>query len=73
MSQELSTVINELNLQRRLEGLDPVDPVSQRWAVINYIYDQLAGEKLYGTRTARQASKRKQQLELAKEQLLETV
>ena len=55
-----------------MEGLDTVEASSQRWVVLDYIYDQLASETLYGARTARQARTRKQFLELAKSQLLET-
>ena len=72
MSQELKQVVKDLNRARKMEGPDNVEASSQRWVVLDYIYDQLASETLYGARTARQARTRKQFLELAKSQLLET-
>jgi hypothetical protein len=72
MSQELNQVVTELNRERKFEGHAPVDAASrERWVVLDYIYDQLASETLYGPRTARQAQKRKRELESAKSQLLE--
>lgn len=72
MSAELNLVVTELNRERKFNGDAPVDAASrQRWVVLDYIYDQLTGENLYGPRTARQAQKRKRELETAKSQLLE--
>lgn len=72
MSNELNTVLKEVNSARRVEGLAPVTVKGNGWVIVDYIYDQLASETLYGARTARQALKRKQLLERAKDQVLET-
>lgn len=72
MSNELNTVLKEVNSQRRIDGLAPVTAKGNGWVIVDYIYDQLASETLYGARTARQALKRKQMLERAKSQVLET-
>lgn len=72
MSQELKTIVTEVNRARKLEGLPAVTAEGNSWVIVDYIYDQLASETLYGERTALQARKRKALLESAKQQVLET-
>lgn len=75
MSNELNTFLNEINRKRKFNSEQPIDASTQQWLILDHIYDELAPNNLHAAsgRTPLQARKRKQFLELAKEQLLETV